>query len=217
MDVISRREYQILDTLWRNDGPVGSGTLWPAFADDEFGVSEPTMGRLLRRLDAQGYTRRVANRGRVLTDAGLARLEVLRSEQGRDSYQFELLEAVRAETVATLLDVLVARRGVEREIARLAPARITEEEIAEVERTLETMRQETLRRGVAEVRTDRHFHRQIARACRNRFLSAALELIRGDEALQKTLLAIRQSVGARVMIDHERIVDALRRRDPAEA
>lgn len=110
----------VLELLNDDDGPVGSGTLWSALYGTEDSVSEPTLGRILRKMDTLGLTAKVGKQGRVLTAAGAARLEDLRYQQKRAGYEGEFLEAIRIETLEDVLDVLMARPAYRQQQAVLA-------------------------------------------------------------------------------------------------
>lgn len=95
-------------------------------------VSESTVNRLLRRLDEQGLTRS-SGRGRVASDAGRALAARASAEQSWS----EQLGALEIRTLADVRDLLVARRGVEREIVRCAALTATDEDIAKLRASLE--------------------------------------------------------------------------------
>ena len=114
-------ESSVLEILNGADGPVGSGTLWSALYGAQDSVSEPTLGRILRKMDTLGLTVKVGKQGRVLTPAGDARVAELRGQQKRAKFEVELLESIRIETFEDAMDVLVARRAIQRETGRNWP------------------------------------------------------------------------------------------------
>jgi GntR family transcriptional repressor for pyruvate dehydrogenase complex len=181
-----------------------------------FTLSEPTVGRFLRRLDRLGYTERVSNLGRALTEPGRARLTRLCVADARDRRARELMRSLRATTPGEVLDVLVARRALEREIGRLAAVHATETDVDALEAAIASQRRHLADRGVA-IADDVHFHRLLARAARNRLLAAALELIRGDEEVTLAVDGILKRTSRRYVVGHERILDAVRRHSPDEA
>jgi GntR family L-lactate dehydrogenase operon transcriptional regulator len=209
-------EHAVLQLLDQGNGPAGSGTLMDALHDRGFTLSEPTVGRFLRRLDRLGYTERVSNLGRTLTDVGRARLAELCAADARGQRAQELMRSLRATTPEEVLDVLVARRALEREIGRLAAVHASEQDVAELEAAIASQRQHLAHRGIA-IEDDIHFHRLLAAAARNRLLAAALELIRGDEAIALAIDRILKKTSRRYVVGHERILDAVRRHAPDEA
>ncbi len=217
MASVSRLEYAVLDELDRSgDTPIGCGRLWSQVRCCDASVSEPTIGRLLFRLDTLGLTEKVGNRGRVLSEAGRARLQELRSQKERGDYERELLDTFHAGTLEAVLDVLGARRALERETARLAATNATPEQIAEMARSIEGAKAQ-IDRGELCVAEDRQFHRLIAEAAGNRVLVAALDLIRHDLELQRTMMARWIRAGGQLVAGHRRILAAIQKRDPDEA
>jgi GntR family transcriptional repressor for pyruvate dehydrogenase complex len=205
-----------LHLLAANPGPLGSGTLMEQLHDLGYDGSEPTVGRFLRTLDRRGLTTRVSNRGRHLTDAGRRHLQHLCEADAQRFRERELIRTIRTTTIDDLLDVLVARRALERETARLAAEHATAEEIAQLEAAIEEQRQALATSGVA-IDADVRFHALLAQAARNRVLAAAIDLIRRDKQLTVALDAILKQTEHTWVVGHERILTAIKRRSPAAA
>lgn len=209
-------DHVLLRLLAEQDGPVGSGTLQERLQGLGYAGSEPTVGRALRTLDRRGFTARVSNRGRALTDAGRQRLRQLDEAAAQRHYERELLRTIRPTTIDDLLDVLVARRALEREIARLAAEHATAAEIAGLEAAIAEQRRALAATGVA-IEADIRFHTLLARASRNRVLAAAIDLIRRDQQATLQLDAILKQTAHHWAVGHERILRAVKRRAPAAA
>jgi GntR family transcriptional repressor for pyruvate dehydrogenase complex len=209
-------ERDVLRLIADSDGPVGSCALHEQLGSLGYGVSEPTIGRFLRYLDRHGYTERVSNRGRQLTEAGNRRVEELRAAHDRAEIERHLLRTMRPGSLDELLDVLVARRAIEKETARLAAQHATEAEIAELEATIQLQRQ-LWREGAPATGPDVHFHHLIAEVSRNRVLAAALGLIRHDAGIRQRLHEILQRANREPGHHHRLLVDAIKRRSPDEA
>jgi len=209
-------EHAILHLLDANPGPLGSGTLMEQLHDVGYDGSEPTVGRFLRALDRRGLTTRVSNRGRHLTDAGRRHLQHLCEADAQRFRERELIRTIRTTTIDDLLDVLVARRALERETARLAAEHATAEEIAQLEAAIAEQRQALATSGVA-IDADVKFHALLAQAARNRVLAAAIDLIRRDKQLTVALDAILKQTEHTWVVGHERILTAIKRRSPAAA
>ena len=209
-------DHALLRLLAEQNGPVGSGTLQERLQGLGYAGSEPTVGRALRTLDRRGLTARVSNRGRALTDAGRQRLRELDEAAAQRHYERELLRIIRPTTIDDLLDVLVARRALEREIARLAAEHATAAEIAGLEAAIAEQRRALAATGVA-IEADIRFHTLLARASRNRVLAAAIDLIRRDRQATLQLDAILKQTAHQWAVGHERILRAVKRRAPAAA
>lgn len=119
------RLHWALKELRAATGPVGARYITARFAATGLDVSESTTNRLLRRLDELGLTRSNGRKGRGLSPLG-------RSLADRFAFQDvrgEGLEALAVTTLADLQDLLVARRGVERETVRAVVASATDDEV----------------------------------------------------------------------------------------
>jgi len=209
-------EYHILKVAAGAGDLVGSGTLQNELAKYGVRISEATAGRLLRDLDKKGYTEKVSFRGRMLTDLGRKRLYDLERERERANFGSELLRVLKVRGQRDLIEVLIARRAIERETARLAATNATSDEIAELGRIVERHRQVACGGGSGSDE-DVRFHQLIASASRNRVLIAASDLIRQDGQLASIMTFIRKQVKSTVVDDHVRILEAIAARDPSSA
>jgi GntR family L-lactate dehydrogenase operon transcriptional regulator len=208
--------YEILAYLERSDGPSGSGSLWEHLRGAGVATSPATVGRILRMFDVRGDTRRVSNRGRALTEQGLQRLaELRRARDHADSHSL-LLESVQPNTLGEILEILVARRAIEREIARLAALRATDRHVERLWTVLAAQEASLREHGLA-MDEDREFHEILAEASGNRVLQATLRLIRRDLDLQRVLEEIRRGRASGLLVDHRRVAEAVARHDSAAA
>lgn len=208
-------EYKILKIIDSADDPIGSGTISEQLQLMGANVSEATAGRILRELDNKGYSERRAYRGRLLTPLGRMRLQELERERERSFLGKEFLEVLKVGGKEELLEVLVARRAIERESARLAAIHATNQEIEVMEKIIERHKQHFRDPGGAE--NDVQFHKMVVKAARNRVLEAATELIRQDAQLSPIFAYIRNSVHSTMVEDHQKILDAIKKHSPQEA
>jgi len=111
-----------------------------------------------------------------------------------------------------LLDV---RRMFEPAVARVAATRVTDEDLAELERILEAQRRK-LKTGRSAIAEDTAFHEVLARATRNRVVISIMATL-NDLVVESRKLTLREKGRpVRSMRGHEAVVAALRRHD-AEA
>ena len=213
---ITDLEHVVLNLLAVNGGSLGSSSLLDQLLELGYRGSEPTVGRFLRALDRRGLTVRVSNRGRTLTEAGRQRLADLSDIETQRRCEHQLLGTIRTTTIADLLDVLVARRALEREAARLAAEHATDEDISHMEAALAGQRR-ALAADLSGVHEDVEFHMLVARAGRNRVLVAAIDLIRRNIRLALRLDAILKQTDHAWVVDHDRILAAIKRRAPEGA
>ncbi|TAK22727.1 MAG: FCD domain-containing protein [Chloroflexota bacterium] len=209
-------EHAILHLLDAKQGPVGSGSLMEQLEDLGFHVSEPTVGRFLRTLDRRGLTARISNKGRGLTEAGQERLAQFCEAESRVFYERELLRTIRGNTMEDILDVLVARRALERETARLAAERATPEDVERLEGAIREQRR-LLETGGFAADADVKYHAFVAHAAHNRVLAAAIDLIRRDKQVTVLLEAMLRRTTHKWVVGHEKILDAIKRRAPDDA
>lgn len=208
-------EFLVLKFLHEQEGPVGSGQLADYLRQHGQSISEATVGRLLRDLDLKHLTSRTGFRGRSLTEAGLARLEELRRWRTLQAYSSELVDALHATRLDQLVDILVARRAIERETARLASQRARPDDMQELERLVSQYEQSNDARVMAKI--DLAFHRKLAEMAGNRVLQAATQLVHQEAELvpipESVSLAMRRLLAG----DHRRIMEAIAAKDPQRA
>ncbi len=207
------QEYHVLDIIEGSTNPVGSGTIREQLRNRGIDLSEATVGRMLRELDNSGYTAKVGFQGRVLTPNGKNRLAELRQEREWGHFGIELINSLRLKDKQDLIEVLVARRAIEGEIARLAAIHATPEEIRHMRQVLE-FSQRQIQAGHSGAQQDVEFHQALARAARNKVLSAAMDLIRRDSQLTPVLEYIRCQVKGDLVADHMRILQAVAEHQP---
>ncbi|MTI94813.1 MAG: FCD domain-containing protein [Firmicutes bacterium] len=196
------------------DEPIGSGKASQVIEAAGYQVSEATVGRLLRQLDIKGYTDRQGYRGRLLTEQGINFIKQLLGEEMRRRHSIALARQVRSRNKDDLIEILVARRAIEREIARLAAANSSDQQILQMSSLIETYETASTD-AVAE--GDVAFHELLAEAAGNKVLRAALNLIRQDGQLSPVLGFIRTEVHSRVFADHRKIFEAVKARNPEAA
>ncbi|MFZ5634758.1 MAG: FCD domain-containing protein [Bacillota bacterium] len=211
-----KQEYEILSILEERAGPVGCGLLSQLLEARGLAVSEATVGRVLTEMDRKDLTRKVGFQGRVITDQGRQRLEQIRRVQHRMTYGNKFIDTLESRKKEDLIDILVARRAIERELARLAAIHATDAEIRLMESVLREQEEHTAQRQMT-AEQDVKFHRLIAVAAKNKVLAAAQDLIRHDGQLTPILEYIRTKVGSKLAVGHGRILKAIRERDPAGA
>jgi GntR family transcriptional repressor for pyruvate dehydrogenase complex len=205
----STRITRVLEILSGATGPMGSVRIQGQMSRRHIALSEPTVGRLLREMDAQGLTLPVSRLGRIITSAGEAFLKRATEGYDRDKRVQRFAMSIRTSTKDEITDVLVARRAVEREIARAAAARATKAEIALLRSHAEAQSAGRTRVGL---------HDLLAQIAGNPVLESALHLIRGDLTIRARLneiLADQQKWHDEEF--NRKIISALERHDPDAA
>lgn len=208
--------YQILKTISNSSVPVGSGFVRENLKLNGYDISEATVGRILREMDAEGYTEKVGFKGRILTSYGIEKLRELEHDHKINHYGNELINVIKATGRKNLIDILIARKVIESQLARFAAQYITQKELKEMEEVIK-FQQVHVKKGLSIAEDDVKFHKLIAQAARNRVLDAALDLIRQHGQLSPILEYIRKKVKSKVLLDHEKIFEAIASRNPEAA
>ena len=192
---------------------MGSGYVRNILQMQGINISEATVGRILRQLDIKGYTEKIGFKGRKLTPAGKKKLRELERENTINHYGKELLNVIKVTGKQELLDLLIARKAIESQLAKLAAMYITDEEISEMQNIVKRQ-QMHVKEGISIADDDVEFHKIISKAARNRVLEAAMDLIRQQGQLSPMLEFIRKEVKSTVLLDHKKIFEAIASRNP---
>jgi GntR family transcriptional repressor for pyruvate dehydrogenase complex len=161
----------------------------------------------------------------VLREAmqGLASVGVIEIRPGSGCYVREPDRIVDPDTVfaafthETVLELLEARMVVDVELAVLAAQRATEDDLENMERTLERIKR-TIARGKPTSQATADFHQALNRAAHNRVLYRMSQLLRQPQIAQG--IRVERSlpdIAAHEYDTHRLLYDAVRRRDPAAA
>lgn len=204
---LSTVEEVILSVLRAQNGPTGSRTICRELAVEGFETSESTVNRLLTALDARGLTDSLGRKGRVLTGEGRRVSEALVLDQHRSIY-FE--RALQMHSVEDLIDHLITRRGLEREAARAAALRATDEEIRVLIELADP--------SGAALHDRLGFHRAVGDASHNKQIQAIANTLfveRLDPLESVTLtVGLRQGVLDEWERDHRAVAARIADRDP---
>ncbi|MDO9507875.1 MAG: FCD domain-containing protein [Thermovirgaceae bacterium] len=212
----SEQEYFVLHLLSVSSEPLGAGSIREELALNGMELSEASVGRFIRDLDIRGITSRVGFQGRVLTSPGEERLCELMSEREKIVSTGAFLEAVKSREREMLLEILVARRAIEREMAALAADSRTRGDIASLREILDRQNA-LLAKGEPMASTDPEFHEEVARISGNKVLQSAVEIIRRSGEGASFFEYIRTKVGSAVGADHEAVFEAIAAGDPEAA
>ena len=166
---------------------------------ERLGISKPTLRQALRVLELSGL------------------VEVRRGKSGGIFVVTDLVPSVAIFTAVKLeeaaaIDVLRARRVLERAVAQEAMRVATTADLVELERTVELLERHLGERP-SVMRADAMFHRALVRSCRNETIQAAMR------GVGRGLAPIRDAYSGGVPYDrqtldvHRRQIAAMRGRD----
>lgn len=193
--VADRIRLMILDSTF----PAGQPLPGERQLAERFGVSRGTVRDALRVLETIGLLATRHGQGTFPQELDVDRLVA----------PLASVLTYRHDLEDELLDV---RRMFEPAVARVAATRITEGDLADLERILDAQRRKLKTRQLAIVE-DTAFHGVLARATRNRVVVSIMATL-NDLLVESRKLALKQEGRpGRSMQGHEAVVGALQRRD----
>ncbi|MER6721002.1 FCD domain-containing protein [Streptomyces halstedii] len=205
----------LLQLMSASSGPLGTRNAQRELAKRGRELSESSVSRLLREMDARGWTVPVGTKGRTLAGEGRRRAaEAVLTHRASDSLQ----HAVR--DTKDLLDLLRARSAVESAVAGDA-ARAPEEGRLRGLRDLCDQHVRVVGSAPMIEQPGLRFHRAVVEMSSNRILKVAAEMMLAPhldrvEAVLDTVLATRRDE-ENVVAEHQAVLDRIERRDPAGA
>lgn len=166
---------------------------------EQFGVSRGSIRDALRTLETIGLLETRHGQGTFPHELSVDRLVA----------PLASVMAYRSDLQDELLDV---RRMFEPAVARVAAERATEEDLADLQRILDTQRQK-LKAGQSAIAEDTAFHAVLARATRNRVVMSIMATLNDLLVDSRTQSLNQKGRPARSIDGHVAVVAALRRRD----
>lgn len=210
---LHERELAVLESLEHSDVALGSWNLVEKLERRGIAVSSATIGRVLNTLERMGYLQKEGFSGRVITPQGIQALREHRAASHFSRYQASLESASSAKTPDEFLQILQARRAIEREIAGLAAVKITDAELEKLEELI-GRQLEAFRQGESIAQIDIAFHQTIARASRNAVLESLYQMLFPYGQQSAAFEAIRPGGVQDGATAHRAILDALKAHDP---
>jgi GntR family transcriptional repressor for pyruvate dehydrogenase complex len=127
-----------------------------------------------------------------------------------------LLDHLKRADKRHILDLLAARRIIERETASRAAERSTPQIVAALEKILGEQAR-AVETGSLGSPQDIALHKEIARASGSPVLHSLVTLLRSHESYDLIIASMRAVVGTKLVEDHQAILTAIRDRDPKRA
>ena len=206
-------DYDILKLLRESNEPLGAVNLSIMLAE-KYSASQSTIGRKLLYMDHEGYTKKIKNTGRILTEKGRRFLDDLEDRLIYERMQRAFMESLNPSTLKDLIDILVARRGLEREACRLAAKNATKEHIIKMEQALEEQKRKIAEYGEAGDEEDNRFHRMIALGSGNKVIQITISLLRKQNDLAMHLGTVRKLIGGGELYkEHVKILECIKCKD----
>jgi GntR family transcriptional repressor for pyruvate dehydrogenase complex len=183
------------------DGTFPAGEPLPSerHLAERFGVSRGSIRDALRTLETIGLLETRHGQGTFPHELSVDRLVA----------PLASVMAYRSDLQDELMDV---RRMFEPAVARAAAERASDEDLADLERILETQRQK-LKTGQSAIVEDTAFHAILARATRNRVVMSIMATLNDLLVDSRTQSLNQKGRPGRSIDGHEAVVAALRRHD----
>ncbi|HMC78911.1 MAG TPA: FadR/GntR family transcriptional regulator [Vicinamibacterales bacterium] len=198
-EIADRIRVLILDGTFAAGRPLPGERLLAA----RFGVSRGSIRDALRMLETIGLIESRHGQGTFARELDVSRLVAPLASVL--TYRHDLRDE--------LLDL---RRMFEPAVARAAAARVTDADLADLQRIVDTQRRK-IKSAASTIVEDTAFHAVLARATRNRAVMRIMGAL-NDLLVESRALTLKQKGRPeRSIAGHEAVVAALRRRDPDAA
>jgi GntR family L-lactate dehydrogenase operon transcriptional regulator len=183
--------------------PVGSRVINQSLMERQLALSESTVARLLSQMDRAGHTVPNGNQGRILTPQGRRHYQGLRDRSRREGNARRMWQILGSVALTDMRNVLVARRGIEREIAREAALHASGVDVA----ALRAAVRRNQRRPTEDV------HRVLVKIAHNPFLEAVYQVLTQDPRMQRLVNQLPVRPTSRSTRFGERLLEAIVRHD----
>lgn len=206
----------ILEIIGKTEEPVGSWYIVNELRKQNIEVSSATIGRELHELETLGYVERIGFKGRIITALGKRVIEEMAASQTLDYYRNSLDALINSDVMENFLMVLEARLTIERQTARLAAERISDEGLEELIACYDNQ-QNHERDNLSIAKDDIAFHGCIAKHSGNKALYSLYMMLSAMGQQSELFEQLRHRVGDNYTPHHRLVLDAIKKRDPEMA
>lgn len=194
--------------------PVGACRLVELLDAEGVKISEAGIGRALRDFRQKNLLLRKGFQGHVMTEHGRERLARLRKTRKMGEALQELIPASIEER--NVLDILIARRALEREAAYQAALKASSADIENLEGIV-TAQYAGMEKNESYTDLSTGFHREIMRIARAPLLRSLYEFIGLSVQWQDFFIGTFKLYNHPLNASHEKIMLAIKDRDPEKA
>ncbi len=210
------QEYPILKVMSEQTFPMGAGALREVLHDQGISISEAGIGRILRELRRHDLLERVGFQGHTITERGLNRLNDLEKIRVAGKTLRDFLLQNNSLEDKNILDILIARRALEREAAAQAALRATPADIRDLENIIRAQ-YEGMEKNEDYADLSTAFHRKILQVARSPLLQTLYEFIGLSVQWQGFFIGTFKMYNQPLNVSHEKILSAIKERDPEKA
>lgn len=209
-------EYPVLKMMSESDCPLGAGAVEERLAEQKISISEAGIGRILRTLRQQGLLDRVGFQGHVISESGKERLKKLEEDRSVGKALKLMLSQTGPLKDHNLVDLLIARRALEREAAYQAALNATEKEIEGLKKIIFSQYEEMEKeQEYADISSS--FHQEIIRISHVPMLKILYDFLGLTVQLQDFFIGTFKMFNEPLNVSHEKVFAAIRDRDPERA
>ncbi|MDD4159755.1 MAG: FCD domain-containing protein [Synergistaceae bacterium] len=206
----------VLEAAESTNAPVGAGSVSLMLRNNGINISEAGAGRILRSLREKGFLEKIGFQGHVVTPRGTIELSSLKAARQTAETLDMLLKNSENIKGYSVTDILAARRAIEREAAMHTALKATPEDIAILENIIKQQYKEMERKGYyADISVE--FHREVIRIAGIPLLKILYEFIGLSVEWQNFFIETFRLSNTPLNIQHEKILAAIKKRDPKEA
>ena len=213
-------DYLIMKLMEGRGEPGGCMALKLELDELNYITSSATIGRSQKIMDSHGYTYQVANKGRMLTDMGIQKIEHLDHELTERQLSRDIIVTSKAksDSISELLDLMQARKIIECQAVRFAAEKATEDDLREIKWALDQHRK-IVDRKLSTAGAGLDFHIMVVHAAKNKFMGAIVRLLTFEERnLEFETAQLSTFAHAAAYVDvHQAIFDALTEKDADKA
>lgn len=159
----------------RPDG-LGAWELPVMLSKEGLDVSTATVGRYLKDLDNENLTRKVGNRGRVLTELGRVKLTQIEWDVESNVVHKGVKDAVSGSEYSDLVDIYTVRVAIELGSVKLCCRNATKKEIQAIEDYVNEYESQ-VQKGNDFTDVSLDFHILLAKGTHNRFMEKLLAML----------------------------------------
>lgn len=204
--------YEVLSYIKEEGKAAGAGSVQRRLKTRGYSIAEASVGRLLREMEYAGLLVKESNLGRSISPQGEEKLRDLEAARWQGNWAQEFFSGSGSSDKEHLTELLIARRPVEIEVARLASENATNEEIGELRRIVD-QHEQMAKAGKPISHLDTEFHQYLAKISHNSILEALVELLRKKQEDATELEGIRRHAGNISNDEHRKIFEAVEQHD----
>lgn len=207
-------EYLILDIMETSQEPIGAGGLYEFLKKQGVIISEAGIGRILRDLRQKYLLERIGFRGHMITDKGRTRIMELRESKKMGEMLRELIPNNNSEF--KVINILIARRALEREAAYQAALNATPQDIRRLENIV-MAQYAGMEKNESYSDLSTGFHREIINIARAPLLKNLYEFIGLSVKWQDFFIGTFKLYKHPLNTSHEMILNAIKEHDSEKA